>query len=116
MMKNQLIISEIINKKSAVLHSDGLKLFEAIFTSYNESEKLEILFNGLEYCTSAFLNASIGKFLLETNNPEIAAKKIEFPDLKDELIRKKIEEVYALALDEKKRVANDQYLREEIYA
>ena len=55
-------IVNIIGKNSAILHSDGLLVFEKI---KDTKEPLIISFLGIEQCTTAFLNASIGKFLAE---------------------------------------------------
>lgn len=109
-MKKTLIISEVIDKTSAVLHSDGLKLYNSIVSVYKDGVKLEIAFNGLSYCTTAFLNASIGKFLLETDKPEMAMKNINYSGISDELINEKIKQLYEFISNEKKRAIHDQYV------
>ena len=103
-MSNTIKISDVIGKNSAILHSDGLKFFEEIVARYNPQGKLEISFEGLVHCTTAFLNASIGKFLLLTPEKEIALKNLQYSHVDDAVLRSKIVQVQKLSMDEKKRL------------
>lgn len=115
-MVKAIKIIDIIGKSSAVLHSDGLKLYNAIVESYKQGNEFHISFSGLAHCTTAFLNASIGKYLLSCENPDEAVKNIKYLDLPDESVQIKINQVQEISLNEKKRVRHDELVREEFCA
>lgn len=112
-MENSLKIIDVIGKNSAVLHSDGLKVYDSIVQLYNSSKKLSISFEGLTHCTSAFLNASIGKFLLVSENKDEILKNLTYTHQTEE-IKKKLDQVVEIATDEKKRIRHDELMAEEI--
>ena len=105
-------ISEILGKPSAILHSDGLTLYEKMKEANEDNVILS--FNGISHCTTAFLNASIGKFLIE--NPK-KASFIQFRDLGQEPhIRQKLDLVLENALNEKKRDRMNRLSRDLFHA
>ena len=110
-MNKPLRILNIIEKKSAVLHSDGLKLFDAIMKAYKPNNELRISFEGLEHCTTAFLNASIGKFLISIGKPADVIKDIIYESV-SESTDKKIKQVVEVSLNEKKRIRQNELVRE----
>lgn len=56
-------VSSIIGKNSAILHSDGIVLYNELLKQ-KEATEFILSFEGVEYCTTAFLNSSVGKFLV----------------------------------------------------
>ena len=110
-MQNPIKISDVINKNSAVLHSDGLKLFSIIVEQYSSGKKLNISFSGLTHCTSAFLNASIGKFILMSDDKQGIIANLVYLDFSDD-IRKKIDQVVEISTNEKKRIRHDELVGE----
>ena len=96
-----LSVSEVIGKNSAILHSDGLKLYDVLRSSV-EKGGVDLSFKGIIYCTTAFLNASIGKLLVE--NPKFSTL-IKYSDIADDSINQKIKLVIINANDDKKRNA-----------
>jgi len=106
-----LSITSIIGKNSAILHSDGLILFDKI---KDLKDPFVISFQGIEHCTTAFLNASIGKFLAE--NPD-RAKLIDFDGLVgNDYLESKLKLVVENAGVEKKRNSLDNSARGFFYA
>lgn len=101
-MKTKLLVTEIIAKSSAILHSDGLILFRKLQEA--GTSEIVISFEGIEHCTTAFLNASIGNFVLGN---EAKYHQIELADTNDDL-NSKITMVVENAIDQKK---NDSVLR-----
>lgn len=101
-MKTNLLVTDIIAKSSAILHSDGLILLKKL----QEAGTNEILisFKGIDHCTTAFLNASIGNFVL---GDKAKREQIELVDTNDDL-NAKINMVVENAIDQKK---NDSILR-----
>ena len=91
-MEAPIKITDVINKSSAVLHSDGLMLYDVIVQEYNAHHHVIISFDDLNYCTTAFINASIGKFLENVDNPQQVFKHLDFI-VNDELINSKIKRV-----------------------
>ena len=67
-----LNVSNIINSKNAVNPSSGLQLLDVLSQHSNQST-LTISFEGLKHLSTAFLNDSIGVFLLK--NPQL---KLDF--------------------------------------
>jgi hypothetical protein len=104
-----LTISEIIGKTSAVLHSDGLKTYELLKTS---GERITLSFKDITHCTTAFLNSSMGKFIIENKGNNVI---IEFSDLNAD-IQNKIDLVLENARNEKKMTSLDSSARGYFYA
>lgn len=101
-------IIDIIGKSSAILHSDGLKVYQYLIEEILRTPKVVVSFAGLEHCTTSFLNASIGKLLM--NRPEVV-DKISYVDA-DKMLQSKIERVQYNALNESLRQAHDQSVRD----
>jgi hypothetical protein len=102
-------IAEIIGKKSAILHSDGLKVYNYLVEELLRGPRIVVSFAGLEHCTTSFLNASIGKLLV--NIPDVS-KKISYIESNDDVLIEKINRVTANALNESLRHAHDESVRE----
>lgn len=96
-MKTELTVTEIIGKSSAILHSDGLILFEKL----KEANNLNIVlsFEGIQHCTTAFLNASIGNYVIESPDK---GEFLHFEATNEDL-ENKINLVLDNARDQKKR-------------
>ncbi len=109
-MKKRLVVTEVIGKSSAILHNDGLKLYELITSSAKQGD-VEVSFENLEFCTTSFLNASIGKFIQEMRS-ESGLSYVHAP----KHILEKLQLVRENALDEKKRAIRDEAVREVFYA
>lgn len=81
-------ISEIIKTPKALSHADGLILYQYIIDNTEDSNYV-ITFEGIEWISTAFLNASIGKLILDrrfgVSNVDLESAKI--------LIQKKIKNV-----------------------
>lgn len=67
--KMELVVINIIGKPMAILHSDGLLLFESIKKAGNSP--INLSFKGIEHCTTAFLNASIGNYIIYSKDPAL---------------------------------------------
>jgi hypothetical protein len=108
---NKFSISSIIGKNSAILHSDGLMLFEKI---KDVNEPFIVSFEGIEHCTTAFLNASIGKLLAE--DPKKSAI-LGFEGLSgNDYLESKVKLVLENAGTEKKRISLDNSARGFLFA
>jgi len=59
----KIFINEIINASNAISHNDGLTVFDYI-KSYNKDSFI-LSFDGINRVSTAFLNACIGKMILE---------------------------------------------------
>lgn len=105
-----LFISKTLGKTSAILHSDGLVVYEKL--QGITKDRITISFSGISHCTTAFLNSSIGKFIIENKGKD---KLIYFADLSED-IQNKIELVQDNARNEKKRHSLDTSARDYLYA
>jgi hypothetical protein len=101
-------ISEILSKNVAILHSDGLKVYNAIMEELASENHFVLSFEGVSVSTTAFLNASIGKILL--NSPE-SGNKMKIVDADSDILRK-LEWVKENALNQVKREARENALIE----
>jgi len=109
-MRQRLVVTEVIGKSSAILHSDGLKLYDLIKKHVKQGE-VEVSFEHLEFCTTSFLNASIGKYVQEMHS-EAGIVYAHTP----KHIEEKLQLVRENALDEKKRAIRNEMTREVFYA
>jgi hypothetical protein len=101
-------IQVILSKNIAILHSDGLKIYDAILEELAQNDHFMITFEGISTSSTAFLNASIGKLLL--NSPE-SLKKMKILNA-DKGVLEKIEWVKENALDQGRREAREEAMRE----
>lgn len=108
-----VMVKEIVGKPNAILHSDGLKLYNYLIEELNQDSKNQVVvsFEGLVHCTTSFLNASIGKLVL--NNPSFL-EKLQFIGTESGMIQQKIQLVIENAKSEKSRKAHDESVREYI--
>ncbi len=112
-MVETINISKEIGKSSAVLHSDGLLVYEKM-KALQTKEKSELLisFDGITHCTTSFLNASIGKFLIENPSTQLKFDGIA----KETSLMEKIGLVMENALNAKKRNSLDDSTRNLFHA
>jgi transcriptional regulator len=109
-------IQEIINKPLAVLDTDGRKVAEVVEKLYGKANQVVLSFKGLDFITTAFLNAALGSFLLRAKDPEEASKRITIADVKSDVVLRKVEEVRKLATDPAYRAAHERIRQDEIYS
>ena len=57
----ELVISDVINGKSAILSETGEKVFQEIKKSIDDNEQITLDFTGIATMTTAFLNLAIGQ-------------------------------------------------------
>lgn len=65
----KIIVSDILESKIAAFHNEGLQIFSMLEQQFKQHERVELSFEGIERCSTQFLNASIGKMYL-LYNPE----------------------------------------------
>ena len=58
-------IKDVLNSKDALLHSEGLTIFELINKAISEKKQVTLSFTGLDNCSAAFLMACIGKLYVD---------------------------------------------------
>ncbi len=58
-------VKNIINSTVAAFHSDGLMVYPHLEKAAQQNENITISFQGLEHCSTQFLNASVGKLYLQ---------------------------------------------------
>ena len=110
----ELSIAQIIGKPIAVLDIDGRKVYEQIEAAYKRGERIILSFKGLQHVTTAFLNAAIGKFLLNALKPEEAISAVTIQDITDNSTQYKIDQVYELALKPELRKIQETARNEEL--
>lgn len=81
-------ISEVIKTSNALSHADGLILYQYIVHNVKDKD-YTISFDEIERISTAFLNASLGKLIL---NNKFKPTNIDYPSAKL-LVKKKINNV-----------------------
>lgn len=62
----ELSIYDILKgSANAVFHDDGLSVYREALPYVEKGEAIEVSFNGIKVCTTQFLNAFVGKLLME---------------------------------------------------
>lgn len=103
-------ISDILEKGSAVLPEDGKLVYGQLKTAISSKDVIvELNFDGLKFITTAFLNDSVGRYLLEF--PQMEANITWKPDLEERLVSR-IKRTIALATNDKLRAAHGKALDE----
>ena len=94
-----ICVKDIIGSKNAILHSDGLKLYNVLHEKYssNNSEKIIVDFKDINNLTSGFCNASVGKLFNEI--PSIKKGDLIIYGVENNYLLKKIEDSIDLASD-----------------
>jgi hypothetical protein len=113
---SMLKIADVLGKSSAILHSDGLKVCQELLRRYQEHGTAVVSFEGVDRWTTAFLNASIGKFLVNLPGAQpVAPETLQFYGVtKDSLLARRIDEIIALAQDQQAQQQHDEAVREII--
>lgn len=58
-------IKNIIKSDIAAFHSEGLQVFALLKMAYSKKQQVTISFEGIQRCSTQFLNAAIGKMYLQ---------------------------------------------------
>lgn len=93
-------IQNIINSNVAAFHNEGLKIFALLEQSYAQNQAVEVSFEGLQRCSTQFLNAAIGKMYLQYD-PAKLNSLIHYNVGALQNLQAKIEEVKENAIDSK---------------
>lgn len=64
----EIRIIDLIGTPNAILHSFGMKVFEAAKSTVEQGERVSLDFHGVRNVTSAFLHASIGNLVRLSGN------------------------------------------------
>ncbi len=96
------IVRDIINSNLAIYHEEGLILYHLLLKDLEEGkDKAEISFEGIERCSTQFLNACVGKLYL-LNEPKKIDGFLSFHYLSP-ILKLKLDEVRENAIH------NEQY-------
>lgn len=93
-------IHHIIHSNVAAFHNEGLKIFSLLEQSYTQNQEVELSFEGLDRCSTQFLNAAIGKMYLQYD-PASVDQLIHYNVGQLQNLRAKIQEVKENAIDSK---------------
>jgi hypothetical protein len=58
-------IFDVIKSKSALFHPEGIIIFNLIKDALSSNENVDLSFEGIENCSTQFLNASIGNIFVK---------------------------------------------------
>ncbi|WP_324673051.1 STAS-like domain-containing protein [Hymenobacter sp. GOD-10R] len=119
MNATRIIAKDILGKSIAVMDGDGRKLSEEMTRVYHQFGAVVVSFKGISHITTAFLNAALGKFILQAGSPEEAqerASHVEFTDLANSSMETQIKRVKKLALDTELRSMHNSVLLQETCA
>jgi|688.fasta_scaffold201800_2 hypothetical protein len=95
------LITHIINSPLAAFHSEGLKVYPVLEKAFLKGEDLLVSFEGINRCTTQFLNASVGKLYMKYD-PRKLNSLISFADYSQiPHFSDKLEEVKSNAISSK---------------
>ncbi len=93
-------IHHTINSNVAAFHNEGLKIFALLEESYAQNQAVELSFDGLQRCSTQFLNAAIGKMYLQYDPAKLSHLiHYNFGTLQN--LKAKIDEVIENAINSK---------------
>ena len=94
-------ISDVLKSKDALLHSEGLTIFELINKAISKNKKITLSFTGLDNCSSAFLMAAIGKFYYDhPTKTKTIEQYLKYNGIdKKYMLKERLEQVIENALD-----------------
>jgi hypothetical protein len=108
-----LSVYDILKSQNAVLHDDGLAIYDAILKALSSNKTpIEVSFEGVKRCTTLFLNASFGKLLAEKG--EDFLKHVVYPISHTQIAS--FQEKYSIMWDNVINKDNYQAYREEAFA
>lgn len=116
MEANPLVVRAIIGKSIAAMDSDGQKVYETMTRVFEQYGHVTVSLAGVDLLTTAFLNASFGRFVLAANSAlegEIRAARCTFIDLANPKMHSQIDNVRDLALDSDFSAAHDAAMMDE---
>lgn len=93
-------VKEIIKSPIAAFHSDGLAVFAHLQNAYSNNKAVNLSFQGVEHCSTQFLNASIGKLYLQFE-AAIIDSLLKYDTASIPHLAQKIEEVRENAINSK---------------
>lgn len=76
-----IVVHDVIGKSIAFSDEDAEKVYQKIFESLKEKEKVELTFKGIDMLISRFLNVAIGRLYKNFDNWEILDQAITYIDL-----------------------------------
>ncbi len=95
-IKMTIQLNTFLSNKSPNSRSLGALLFEKLNEGLKKSENIELSFEGISNCSSAFLNASIGKLYLNFDQ-ELIKNTLNLTNVDDPLTAQKIEDTISAA-------------------
>lgn len=92
------ILKELLENRSPISRNLGKILFELLDKQIEEGVRTEISFKGIENCSSAFLNSSIGRLYLKHDHTRIE-NLLSFSEIDNKLIKVQINDTILGAKD-----------------
>lgn len=123
-VRDQIVVRDLIGKANAILDKDGRLLAEKLEEMWQYHRHAVISFAGINHVTSAFLNASWGRFLMhvpEGTERDARAHYVEFTELapdehREAIVQHMLDQIERKALDAAFSAQYDNALTEAAYA
>lgn len=98
-------VISFLQKDSAILPTDGNKLYDELSIQLGKDSRAKVIidFTDMKYITSAFINASIGKYVMQF--PQ-SIGRMNFITTPEQELEFRIQRSISLATDEKLRKAH----------
>lgn len=100
----EIKVQNVLNSELAIFHNEGLQVYALIAPAIEKQTDVTVSFEGIERCSTQFLNAAIGKLYLEFE-PTSVDKHLDFNYAALSSLKAKIDEVKENALNHKKHDA-----------
>lgn len=86
-----------LQKKSAILSSDGINVYKAIKNELEKGNEVQLDFDGLNRVTTSFLNSAVGTILVEHGKELLTKGMLNFRNINSPTLQHKLDEVINLA-------------------
>ena len=111
-----IIVRTVIGKSIAAMDSDGQIVYEKMTRMYERYGHVTVSFTGIDLLTTAFLNASFGRFIIAAHSAvegKIRAANCTFTYLINSKMYSQLDNVRELALDSDFSAAHDAAMMDE---
>ena len=98
-MSNHLRIFTVLNKKFAMSLEDAELIFPSLQNAISTEQTVELSFDGIENCSSIFLNNLLGKLYLSFGDRVDSYVHYTGIDVNDEILPNKLERLRKRALN-----------------
>lgn len=113
MVTNTINLLDLLGKSSAILSSDGIRVYEAIRSELGKGNEVQLNFSGLNRVTTSFLNSAIGTILVEKGKGILESGQLRLVNTNAPSLQHKLDDVIELATNTELRQTYNEEVSSE---